>query len=320
MDENLIGYLLDGLDEPSQHAIEARLQTDPDARQRLARLRLMLEPLAADKEQPVPAPGLAIRTLTRVAELICSERELPHAPTLKFEAPAPPRRWWRRVDALIAACLLVTVLGALIPALTRLRSTSAVVACKNNLHQFYVALQVYRDQQPDHSYPDVERLPEPLNVAGMVVPILADAGVLPADASIRCPGTGAHLACPLTLTELRAMPPADFQMHAPQLAHSYAYSLGYRDEAGSYHSPGPNPQVPSSQIPLMADRAPAEVGAANSVNHGGAGQNVLYSDGTVHFRTARTIVGDDIYLNRANEVAAGLGAHDAVLGASASRP
>ena len=70
----------------------------------------------------------------------------------------------------------------------------------------------------------------------------------------------------------------------------------------------------------MADRAPAEDGRTNSANHGGSGQNVLYADGHVIFRVTRTVAGDDIYLNRDQQVAAGLGATDAVLGASAARP
>jgi hypothetical protein len=320
MDENLVGYLLDCLDEDERQEVEAQLHAAPELRQRLSRLRHALEPLDADRDQPAPPPDLVVRTLTRVAEHICGDdRELPHAPTLKFEAPPAPRRWWHRADVLIAACLAITVLGALLPALSRLRSNGTLLACQNNLRQFYVALQVYRDQH--QSYPDIERLPEPQKVAGMVVPILADAGVLPPEASIRCPGTGDHLACRLTMADLRAMTPAQFQNQAPLLSHSYAYSLGYRDDAGEYHSPGPNAQLPSQLTPLMADRVTAEEDSlVNSPNHGGLGQNVLYADGNVRWCVTRTIAGDDLYLNRRNQVAAGLGANDAVLGASAARP
>jgi prepilin-type processing-associated H-X9-DG protein len=319
MEENLVGYLLDCLDEQTKSDVEAHLQASPDTRAKLARLRRALEPLAADKEAASPPPDLVIRTLTRVAEHICSRTELPKAPTLRFESAPTSRRWWRRVDVLIAAGLLLTMLGGLFPALLRLRTSNAMLACQNNLRQFYVALQTYRDQHAD-SYPDFEKLPEPRNVAGMVVPILAEAGVLPASASIRCPGNGSHLACQLTLADLRAMTDAEFQEHAPHLSLSYAYSLGYRDEAGGYHSAGPNPNLPGSLVPLMGDRVFAEDAGLNSVNHGGSGQNILYSDGHVRFCTARTIAGDDLYLNIQNEVAAGLGAHDAVLGASSARP
>src|SRR5581483_10872326 len=306
MDNELVGYLLDGLDERAKRDVEAQLQTSPEARQQLAQLRQVLEPLAADKEPAPPPAGLVVRTLTRVAEHICSEeRELPRAPTLKFEAPAASRRWWHRADAVIAACLLLTALGVLLPAMLRLRSSSTVVACQNNLRQFWVALQTYRDQH--HSYPDLESLPEPRDVAGMVVPILADAGALPADASIRCPGNGGPLACQVTLADLRMMSLEQFRTQAPLLSGSYAYSLGYRDEGGTYHSPGRNPQRPEL-VPLMADRIADDAdGTANSGNHGGAGQNVLYLDGSVRWLVSRVIVDDDLYLNRQNLVAAGLG-------------
>ena len=100
----------------------------------------------------------------------------------------------------------------------------------------------------------------------------------------------------------------------------YAYSLGFRDErSGAYHGPSDNPNS-SSQTPIMADRPPAQGLPHNSINHGGAGQNVLYADGHVKFLTERTHGGDDIFLNRALEVAAGVDAADIVLGYSSARP
>jgi hypothetical protein len=317
MEENLVGYLLDSLDDATKREVEAQLQASPEARQQLSRLRRALEPLEADKELPAPPADLVVRTLARVAEHICEGHELPRAPTLKFETPAP-RRWWRRADVLIAASVLLLALGGALPALMTLRTSNTVLACQNNLRQFYVALQSYRDQHA--GYPSFDRIEEPRNVAGMVVPILAEAGVLPRHASIRCPGNGAPLTCKLSLGELQSMDLEDFERYAPQLSLSYAYSLGYRDESGAYHSPGLNPHLPGSLIPLMGDRALAEDPRANSGNHGGTGQNILYSDGRARFHPTRTIAGDDLYLNLRNEVAAGLGASDAVLGASAARP
>jgi prepilin-type processing-associated H-X9-DG protein len=319
MEDHLVGYVLDCLDDKSKREVEAYLQAHSEARQRVAQLRQALAPLALDQEPETPPSGLALRTLVKVAEHICTQQEWPRAPTLKFETPAVSRPWWRRADALIAACLLLTVTGVILPALLIARGKSTVILCQNNLRQFYTALQAYRNNQPDHSYPDIERLPEPRNVAGMVVPILADAGVLPEGVSIRCPGDGEPLASAMPLQRLRDMTAEEFQRYAPLLSHSYAYSLGYRDEVG-YHSPGSNPHVSSDLIPVMADRATAEDSQANSSNHSGHGQNILYADGHIVFHTARTILGDDIYLNRQNRVAAGLDPNDAVLGASSARP
>ena len=113
----------------------------------------------------------------------------------------------------------------------------------------------------------------------------------------------------------------EFMMRAPCLAMCYAYPLGYRDEAGTYHGPGDIPQSSWSQTPIMADRAPAEGILNNSVNHGGAGQNVLFADGHVKFLTERNLgTGDDFFLNREGKIAAGLDPTDNVLGHSAARP
>jgi prepilin-type processing-associated H-X9-DG protein len=71
----------------------------------------------------------------------------------------------------------------------------------------------------------------------------------------------------------------------------------------------------------MADRPPPEGIANNSINHGGAGQNVLFADGHAVFLTSRMFAGaDDIFANNAGKVAAGLDPRDIVLGHSAARP
>jgi len=81
MDENLVGYLLDALDPDTHRQVEKYLHDEPGVRQKLETLRRALEPLAADRDPPEPEPGLALRTLCRVAEYRC--RPLP-------QAPAPP--------------------------------------------------------------------------------------------------------------------------------------------------------------------------------------------------------------------------------------
>src|SRR5262249_54191995 len=78
MDEDLVGYLLDGLDAKERREVEALLEADPAARARLEALRQALEPLAADREDPLPPRGLAARTLARFAAGPCPE--LPRAP------------------------------------------------------------------------------------------------------------------------------------------------------------------------------------------------------------------------------------------------
>lgn len=314
MDENLVGYLLDCLDDTGKRQVEAYLQASPEARQKLARLKQALAPLAADRDEISPPPGLAARTLARIAEQAGSD--LPRAPREPTTAVPALRPWWRRADVLVTAALLLLAAGALTPLIYRWHERQAMAACQNNLRQFYVALTSYHDQQD--AYPDLTR-EAPRDVAGIIVPMLADAGVLPPTFSVRCPAVGPHVSCSVSLASLRTLPEDEFQIQAPNLAMCYAFTLGYRDGTGVYHAPW---QMPASSCPILADRPPAGGTPGNSMNHGGAGQNVLFLDGHTRFVSQRSVgdPNDDIFLNRDNCVAAGKDQQDVVLGSSAARP
>jgi prepilin-type processing-associated H-X9-DG protein len=313
MDENLAGYLLNGLDEKTRKEVETYLASDPKAQHKLELMRRALEPLSADQESPVPSGDLVIRTLAVVAEH-CS-RGLPRAPVVRETGRG--RSLWRRADALAAAVILFTVLGLVLPALPGLRAqTEPLTACKNNLRIFFSSLRAFHDQHGH--YPDVNA-EAPHNVAGMVVPLLIKAGTLPADINVRCPGNGPPRPCPATLDELRAMSQDEFKQYAPHLAACYAYSLGHRDKTG-YHPPHINLGM-GTNVPLMGDYPPADGDLGNSPNHGRLGQNILFQDGHVAFITSRQLGDDDdIFLNRSLKEAAGEGIGDYVLGQSAARP
>jgi prepilin-type processing-associated H-X9-DG protein len=316
MDENYAGYVLNALDPETQRRVEDYLRDHPEGRRQVELLRQALEPLAADREEIEPPPGLAVRTLACVAEYCC--RDLPRVPAALRRPEAPPPRWWRRADVLVAACLLLSV-GLLIPpVIGYLHQQQQLESCKNNLHQFGDALLHY-SQLHRNAFPNVADL-KPRDVAGMVVPVLVRDGLIrPEYVSIRCPGNGGPVFGPWTVDQLKALSDEEFQQLAPRLAGCYAYTLGYQFQGrvqGYARDRG--------SIPLMADRPPrsgdGDVSGDNSPNHGGRGQNVLFSDGHVAFVTNRTIGGDDIYLNRNHRVGAGLDDEDVVLGVSEARP
>jgi prepilin-type processing-associated H-X9-DG protein len=314
--ENLLGYLLDALDEKGRREIEAYLANSDRAQQRLELLRRALEPLAADQEAPVPSPDLYYRTLARVAEYACL-RDLPHAPVLsRVQVHYRPR--WRRAEVLVAASIFLVALGAAVTAAQHLYNSSALVECKNNLRVFYTALRAYHE---DHKhFPDVTT-EAPHNAAGMVVPILVNAGVLNStDVSVRCPGNGAASPCPVSYDDTKDLTADEFRTVAPRLMSWYAYSLGYLDEDGSYHAPHLLGGL-DALIPLMSDRAPYWNDRGNSPNHGGTGQNVLFQDGHAEYLTTRSLrFDDDIFLNRSHEEHAGRSFYDSCLGRSASQP
>jgi prepilin-type processing-associated H-X9-DG protein len=322
MDENLIGYLLGALSPDEHRKVQAYLEADPAARERLDALRQALEPLSADCGDPEPPPRLAARTLARLTGLSCGD--LPRAPQTGGRAAGAPFPMWRRADVLVAACLMLTALGLLTHWLFTLRrpdGAAQMIACQDNLRRLYVGLKSYSDRH-NNDFPNVARAAQsPRNVAALVVPILMESGSLPEPVSLSCPATGAPQACPWTLHDLQAMSPEEFRKSVEGLGACYAYSLGYRTDDALVGLRF-DPAKPINRLPLMADCPAPDPQSGNSLNHGGKGQNVLFMDGHVSFCTERNVGvrGDDIFLNKAAQVAAGLDWTDSVLGRSSATP
>jgi len=336
MHPDLIAYLTDSLEDTEQACFEAYMRRDADARRQMEIARQWLAPLRME-DIPATPPGLVMKTLAFVAEQAC--KDLPtrvSAPAAAASVAVAPalvpavaglenpvtrltydRPWWRRIDVVVAASIAVTVLGLLLPTFLHLRVLGMQTHCENNLRQLGQGLSVYQTRH--------QALPEPRPVAGMVIPILRDAGALSSQLVAYCPGAAdASAYLQFGVDELKKMPAHDLERAAPKLLPGYAYSLGFRDDSGRLHGPAASlPDVPMAQIPLLADAPANPVAFGNSANHSGRGQNVLFADGHVAFATRRTTglnEGDDIYLNQANIVAAGVGAHDVVLGTGSAKP
>jgi hypothetical protein len=317
MDENLVGYLLDALEPDERRAVEAHLRASPEARAKLEVLRRALAPLAADAGHSDPPPGLALRTLARVAEYRC--RPLPPAPKPPpSQRGSGPPRWFRRADVLVAASILVVVGGLFAPWLVRERALSQRVACQNNLRALWAALEAYSEEAGGraHAFPRVEAS-GPRSAAGAFVPQLRDAGVLdPAVVSVGCPAQGRRPAADVSVRDLEeafARGPEEYGRLVRDLAGDYAYPLGYREGGvlvGLTRDSG-------DLMPLLADRSGPDA-AGNSPNHGGAGQNVLYVGGPVRWATGPNagVGGDNIYVNRQYRLGPGVRREDSVLAAS----
>lgn len=317
MENLLVEYLLNGLDDPTRQKVEDRLGHDPTLQKRLDILRQALAPLEADRDGVVPPPSLIPNTIALVAEHMC--RPLPQAPPPKREAGLLARPWWRRADVLIAACLVIAALGIAAPLLVHSqRARQQTVQCQENLRLLYTALEDYHFRHG--RYPHVAE-EKPRDVAGMALPILREARSLAEKKPLLCPGVKEPNASLASLDELRGMAPVAFANCAPTLNPTYAYHLGHVNGDNAYHAPDKVAAGFRSLMPLMADAPPCD-GSANSANHGGVGQNVLFQDGHVRFVTSRNVGvgGDDIFLNKGGRVAAGLDPMDAVLGCSAAKP
>jgi prepilin-type processing-associated H-X9-DG protein len=318
MEENLVGYLLKSLGTEEQRAVEDHMRRHPEAKKRLEQLRRGLDVLGTDGVEPEPPPDLWVRTLARVAEYKC--RTLPAVPAPAARTAPAWGSWWRRADVLVAACLLLLVGGLGVIGMAAIAAQRHVTECQDNLRKFHQALTAYADKHEDR-FPWVESQ-APKNFAGSFIPALNEAGVLPSDITVSCPGSAPRAPAPVTFAQLEEMynstRRAEYFDLTRSLAGCYAYSLGYREaEAGPHY--GLTRRM-DGRLPIMADAPPSrganEVDPGNSLNHGGKGQNVLFIDGHVEFLTTRTIADDDIYLNAERRVAAGRGPGDVVLGRS----
>jgi prepilin-type processing-associated H-X9-DG protein len=323
MEENLVGYLLNALDGETQREVEASLRKSPELQSRLELLERALAPLAVDREMPEPHPGLVLSTLARIAEYKC--RKLPDAPPPPRSQSAPVvRPWPRRADALVAALLLLVLGGLGSSFLLHLwRDYHGRAECRNNLFLIWKGLQSYCDAH-EGNFPTVEAK-GPHSVAGIFLPVLGDSGMLGPEISVTCPAQERRppeLRSVKELEELYQSNPEAFRLEVRRLAGGYAYTLGYHDAAG-YHGLRCDSVESGSLklLPIVADRLDS-LSQRNSANHGGEGQNVLYLDGHVEWRTNRNagINGDDIFVNWDNQVLAGKAREDTVLGSGDATP
>lgn len=300
MNENLIGHALQLNDAADDGAVTAHLFADPEIRRRLTLIERCVAPLALDGDRP-PPPGLAARTIAKMAPgTILPSR---WSGLALLSAPLTRARL-SRPDAAVAACLLVVLSGLFLNWAARAQHRHAITACQNNLRQFHHALAKYSEEHSGE-FPQVREAP-PWNCAGAFVSMIQADGLLPPTATAACPANG----------PVRVTAGARPGVH-------YAYALGYRDEAGTLHGlRHGRGSDDGDDTPILADRA-AVVGRElrTSPNHRD-GYNVLFVGGHVRFCTAVTVgVGrDNIFLNDAEKVAAGLHRHDSVLGSCHDSP
>jgi prepilin-type processing-associated H-X9-DG protein len=99
----------------------------------------------------------------------------------------------------------------------------------------------------------------------------------------------------------------------------YAYHIGFRQPEMTGR-PGPIiPAMLKSRVALLADSPPHDLAGhifrGNSPNHGGQGQNVLFTDGHVGWFPSRSLGPNDIdmFLNQLERAEPGIGPNDAVL-------
>lgn len=88
--------------------------------------------------------------------------------------PVAGGRGFALVELLIVIIIIGLLAGLLLPVLWRARSSARSAHCKSNLHQLYLALELYRNSN-DGTYPHAARLPSlKLNDLPRIADVLAE--------------------------------------------------------------------------------------------------------------------------------------------------
>lgn len=319
--DNLVGYLLNSLDEAERAEVDAARQQPEMAaalERDLTQLRRVLEPLRHDAEPIEPPAGLAQRTIA------AARQAPPSGPVLSPAAdsvPAIRQRAW--VDRFMLAAAAVAAVILVAPLLREALDDARALRAARNLNQVGRALHGYADAKRLLPSPPAEG---PLSRAGLYAPTLVSAHRLTSDAGVLVyPGSSVDTAggpqIP-TLEEVEAAVGTDrFQQVVERMGGDYGYTLGHRAADGMLQ---PIRDRRRGDHPLMAD-APDASGERSS-NHPEGIHHILYEDG----RVERIVVTEDglnllhrddhLYRNHDGKIAAGKDVEDAVIGDSHHQP
>jgi hypothetical protein len=303
---DMLDYAFGQLDGPAREQADRDIAAVPGQAETFDRLVRAINQLLDDGQVIEPPPELVRVTLVFVAE---NRRR---RTLLDFVPMTVPFRW---ADVAVAACIVFAGLLTLLPAIQRSKGKMDQAACVFNLQQLGLGLAQYGLQHRTYPYgsPDCPRA-----ASGTFAAMLHDAGLLDDLSTLDCPCNGscrrAHLPDHRSLCDLKGTDPG---LYRKTLCWDYAYHAGYRDGSGPPH---PVATPCSSKIPLLADQPPHEAEArrilpGNSPNHGGLGQNVLFSDLHVGWHNTRCLgpYDLDMFLNDVQQPGPGLRMLDAVL-------
>ena len=333
MRHQLVGYLLDALDQDDRAAVEAELQTNTQLQHELELLSESFEPLRAGEGTFQPPSDLAQRTCERV-EAVAQGKRTSHRSAVLVggdgeqdavaASPAPVAlasgAAWSGLDLTVLAGICLAAGMLIFPALLESRETARRLGCMEKLLAVGNALHDYANRN-DGWFPRIAST-GPLSSAGMQAVVLRHDQFVSSDDVFVCPASNLAncsegFRVP-TLEELHQASPAAQAIWKRRMGGSVGFNLG-REEAGKYR---PLRDQRRPYVALVADAPSPEFGFARSGNHGGEGQNVFFEDGHIQFLTGCHAEGcdDDIYHNDRGEIAAGLHVRDVAIGASGATP
>jgi hypothetical protein len=334
MREDLLGYLLDALDDQQRRRVAEALRRDPRLRRELEQLRQTLEELRPADADIQPPADLADQT----CDLIAAFDEAPEAirarvagypssdggrrggfRTNRRELAAAGREW-SAADMLVAAGLFLAVSLMFFPAIAESRFRSHISTCQDNLRQLGNALAAYSEFNDGY----LPSIPASGNrsVAGVYGPLLYHSQYFTDQTILVCPGSALSgqiddFRIP-RLVELDRAGGRELLAMQRTMGGSYGYTLGYQ-VGGQYTAPRNRGR---STFALMSDKPSLHLAASQSDNHVGRGQNVLFDDFHVEFLTTCTSKEgfDNLFRSRRGYFEAGLDDNDSVIGPSFMPP
>lgn len=292
----LIGYLLNALEEEEREQIEQELRRRPELRKRLQRLKERLAILELGRVEVLPPRGLAERTCQRVLK----DRQVPSPGSAVAVTAGLGRRYsaggrqpcgfrlspladywagqrpgWSFADLAVGGLVMLIVVSLLFPALAEVRFRFRVLACRDNCRELFQAI---------HHYQNVRNLQGP---AGIVRANMAMVEQLAGNSPWRpmlhpCPGAVPEMGHNRRANSFQN---ATFFTPLELIAEDVTGGLyGYVPlKTGSPNASLPVEQVSLAALPLWRDCPDPRDCGGWSWNHEGRGENWLFADGHVAF-------------------------------------
>jgi hypothetical protein len=317
MGEDLLGYLLNAVDDPQRRQIEAALRRDPQLRRELAALRKQLESDDADSSF-IPPAGLVEQTCDLVQG--CQQRAAHEAARHRGDQTSGLSRVWSLTDTLMGAALFVVASMLFFPAIANSRFRSDIHGCERNLQRLSVAMYDFSNLNQG-LFPSI---PVSGNraAAGIYGPVLYYGGYFEDRRLLVCPSS--TLAERIREWYIPSLHELDLAtgMHLGRLQRnmggSYGYAMGYQMQWRYF----PPRNEGRAFYALMSDAPSLHLPGRRSSNHFGRGQNVLYEDGHIEFLVdqSRSMIRNSLFVNRYGYAEAGADKNDSVIGASDMPP